>query len=226
MRSIAGGIDGLEAVFDDVSLVADAGLLLAGTVMQRLGLESLIDETVRPAGLGGLGVGPQGVDFGGVDAGGRLLYRRRRPSGGGGVAGGAAVSSDGTLDCGVVCAVVHVRACAPARQGGRAGAGAGVVCWRRAQRRGDDRGFGLHGVRGLRQSQARRPRTATPRCWAITRWWRCDQTPARCCTLGCGRDRRSAATSASLVRPWPGCGAWRRALWSRCAPMRGSSPMT
>ena len=47
MRSIAGGIDGLEAVFDDVSLVADAGLLLAGTVMGRLGLESLIDETVR-----------------------------------------------------------------------------------------------------------------------------------------------------------------------------------
>ena len=47
MRSIAGGIDGLEAVFDDASLVGDAGLLLAGTVMGRLGLESLIDETVR-----------------------------------------------------------------------------------------------------------------------------------------------------------------------------------
>ena len=45
MRSIAGGID--EAVFDDASLVGDAGLLLAGTVMGRLGLESLIDETVR-----------------------------------------------------------------------------------------------------------------------------------------------------------------------------------
>ena len=52
MRSIAGGIDGLEAVFDDGSLVADAGLLLAGTVMGRLGLESLIDEAVRPAGSG------------------------------------------------------------------------------------------------------------------------------------------------------------------------------
>ena len=48
MRSIAGGIDGLEAVFDDASLVADAGLLLAGTVMERLGLEALIDDTVRP----------------------------------------------------------------------------------------------------------------------------------------------------------------------------------
>ena len=48
MRSIPGGIDGIEAVFDDVSLVADAGLLLAGTVMGRLGLEAMIDEAVRP----------------------------------------------------------------------------------------------------------------------------------------------------------------------------------
>ena len=50
MRSVAGGIDGLEAVFDDGPLVADGGLtrlLLAGTVMSRLGLEALIDDTVR-----------------------------------------------------------------------------------------------------------------------------------------------------------------------------------
>ena len=57
MRSIAGGIDGLEAVFDDRSLVADVGLLLAGTVMGRLGLESLIDEAVCPAGSAGSGSG-------------------------------------------------------------------------------------------------------------------------------------------------------------------------
>ena len=37
MSSVAGGIDGLEAVFDDGSLVADAGLLLAGTVMESVG---------------------------------------------------------------------------------------------------------------------------------------------------------------------------------------------
>ena len=52
MSRIAGGIDGLEAVFDDASLVADAGLLLAGTLMQRLGLEALLDATVRPSGAG------------------------------------------------------------------------------------------------------------------------------------------------------------------------------
>ena len=58
MRSIPGGIDGLEAVFDDESLVADGGLLLAGTVMHRLGLEALIDETVRLDGrVAGSGAG-------------------------------------------------------------------------------------------------------------------------------------------------------------------------
>ena len=57
MSSVPGGIDGLEAVFDDGSLVADAGLLLAGTVMSRLGLEALIDDTVRPGGSAGSGSG-------------------------------------------------------------------------------------------------------------------------------------------------------------------------
>ncbi|MDE0605625.1 MAG: IS1380 family transposase [Acidimicrobiaceae bacterium] len=48
MSSITGGVDGLGVRFDDGSLVADAGLVLAGTVMARLGLEALIDEAVRP----------------------------------------------------------------------------------------------------------------------------------------------------------------------------------
>ena len=53
-----GGIpNGLEAVFDDGSLVADAGLLLAGSVMDRLGLEALIDDTVRLGGSAGAGAG-------------------------------------------------------------------------------------------------------------------------------------------------------------------------
>ena len=57
MRSIPGGIDGLEPVFDDGSLVADAGLLLPATVMDRLGLEALIDDTVRLGGSAGAGAG-------------------------------------------------------------------------------------------------------------------------------------------------------------------------
>ena len=57
MSRVAGGIDGLEPVFDDGSLVADAGLLLPATVMHRLGLEALIDDTVRPGGSAGSGPG-------------------------------------------------------------------------------------------------------------------------------------------------------------------------
>ena len=52
MSSISGGIDRVEARFDDVSLVADGGLLLVGTLMSRLGLQALVDEVVRPAGSG------------------------------------------------------------------------------------------------------------------------------------------------------------------------------
>ena len=52
MSSISGGIDGVGARFDEASLVADGGLLLAGTVMDRLGSEALFDEVVRPPGAG------------------------------------------------------------------------------------------------------------------------------------------------------------------------------
>ncbi|WP_420610684.1 hypothetical protein [Candidatus Poriferisodalis sp.] len=52
MSTITQGLDRVEAVFDDGSLVADAGLLLAGTLMDRLGLEGLIDEAVTPPGAG------------------------------------------------------------------------------------------------------------------------------------------------------------------------------
>ena len=52
MISVSGGIDGVGVRFDDGSLVADAGLLLAGTVTQRLGLEAMLDEVVRPPEAG------------------------------------------------------------------------------------------------------------------------------------------------------------------------------
>ena len=50
MNRIPNDIDRLGVVFDDGSLVADAGLLVAGTLMSRLGLEQLLDETVRLGG--------------------------------------------------------------------------------------------------------------------------------------------------------------------------------
>ena len=47
MSGVSQNIDRLGVVFDDESLVADAGLLAAGTLMDRLGLEALVDSTLR-----------------------------------------------------------------------------------------------------------------------------------------------------------------------------------
>ena len=79
MRSVAGGIDGIGAVFDDGSLVADGGLLLTGTVMSRLGLEALIDDTVRPGGSAGAGAGAKMLTLvASVLVGGRCIDDARR----------------------------------------------------------------------------------------------------------------------------------------------------
>ena len=58
MSGVLQNIDRLEVVFDDESLVADAGLLAAGTLVDRLGLEDLVDRTVRLGGrVGGASPG-------------------------------------------------------------------------------------------------------------------------------------------------------------------------
>ena len=44
---VSHGIDRVEVSFDDPNLVANAGLLLTATVADRLGLEALIDATVK-----------------------------------------------------------------------------------------------------------------------------------------------------------------------------------
>ena len=58
MKRVSRGIDRVGVVFDDEGLVADAGLLAAGTLMSRLGLEGLVDERVRLEGrVGGANPG-------------------------------------------------------------------------------------------------------------------------------------------------------------------------
>ncbi len=47
MTRVSHALDRIEATFDDSNLVANAGLLLVGTVSDRLGLEAMIDATVR-----------------------------------------------------------------------------------------------------------------------------------------------------------------------------------
>ena len=50
MTRVSHSIDRVDATFDDPNLVANAGLLAFATMSQQLGLEALIDATVRLRG--------------------------------------------------------------------------------------------------------------------------------------------------------------------------------
>ena len=50
MTRVSHTIDRIDATFDDPNLVANAGLLLVATLSQRLGLEALVNATVRLVG--------------------------------------------------------------------------------------------------------------------------------------------------------------------------------
>lgn len=50
MSSVSRAIDGVVVTFDDDTLVADAGLIVPATLMVRLGLEQLVNQTVRLRG--------------------------------------------------------------------------------------------------------------------------------------------------------------------------------
>ena len=50
MTRVSHTIDRIDATFDDSNLVANAGLLLVATLSQRLGLEALVNATVRLVG--------------------------------------------------------------------------------------------------------------------------------------------------------------------------------
>ena len=47
MKPVSRGLDRVEVTFDDPGLVADAGLVVVATLVARLGLEALVDATVR-----------------------------------------------------------------------------------------------------------------------------------------------------------------------------------
>jgi hypothetical protein len=58
VRGVSRGIDRIEVVFDDPNLVANAGLLVPAALMVQLGLEALVNATVRLVGRVG-GASPQ-----------------------------------------------------------------------------------------------------------------------------------------------------------------------
>jgi hypothetical protein len=50
VSGVSRAIDRIEVTFDDETLVADAGLIVPATLMLRLGLEALVNQTVRLVG--------------------------------------------------------------------------------------------------------------------------------------------------------------------------------
>jgi hypothetical protein len=50
VTSVSRGLDRIEVTFDDPSLVADAGLIVPATLMVRLGLEELVNATLKLVG--------------------------------------------------------------------------------------------------------------------------------------------------------------------------------
>ncbi len=65
-----GTLDQIAVRFDEQRLVSDAGLLLTGSLAERLGVEQLVNDSVwlDPEGAGRGAAGPQGDEPGARDA--------------------------------------------------------------------------------------------------------------------------------------------------------------
>ncbi|MHB1510437.1 MAG: hypothetical protein ACYCST_13825 [Acidimicrobiales bacterium] len=53
MKPVSRGLDRIAVTFDDPNLVANAGLLLVSSLVSRLGLEALVNRSVRLGRAGG-----------------------------------------------------------------------------------------------------------------------------------------------------------------------------
>ena len=131
MGRVSERIDRLEVVFDDESLVADGGLLAAGTLFDRLGLEELWDEMLRLGGrVGGANPGRRVLSLvSSMLVGGTHIDHADRLRAGA-TAGGVAASGDGPFHVGNVSAFVRPRRHRPPGRsvGGDAAAGVGGGC--------------------------------------------------------------------------------------------------
>ena len=101
MDRVSHGIDRVVVSFDDPNLVPNAGLLLIGTLVVRLGLEALIDTTVR-----------LGRRVGGARPGRKVLTLVHAI-----VAGGSHIDHAGMLRSGATQAVLPHRVMAPSTLG-------------------------------------------------------------------------------------------------------------
>lgn len=207
MGSLSGGLDGVGAVFDEGRLVADAGLLLAGSLVGRLGLEAMLDEVVRPSGAG-------------RGSGAKLLTAVSSM-----LAGGSFIDDADRLRSGSGSAVLWFAVAAPSTLGTFSRS----FTWGHVRQL--DRALELALGRALRAGASPPPGgelTVDIDSTVCEVQGRAKQAAAygHTAKCGCGAGRRSGATPGSSPRPSPEPGGWRRAQTSRCARMPGSSPGT
>ena len=137
MTRVSHALDRIDATFDDPNLVANAGLLLVATLSQRLGLEALIDATVRLVGrVGGARPGRKVLTLVHAMCAGGSHIDHADMLRAGATGGGVGASGDGPVDDRDVPAVVHVRSLSASSKPssvtrssgrGRLGAGPGVA---------------------------------------------------------------------------------------------------
>lgn len=119
MRSVSHGIDRVEVTFDEPGLVANAGVLLVATLVKRLGLEAVIDTTVRiPSKLGGFAPGRKVLTLVHAMVAGatHIDHADVLRAGAAGTVLSHRVMAPSTLG---LPAGVHLRSCPPARGGRR-----------------------------------------------------------------------------------------------------------
>ena len=120
MRPVSRGIDRIGVTFDEPNLVANAGLFLVATLVVRLGLERLVNATVRLSGrVGGASPGRKVLTLvhAMVAGGSHIDHADVLRSGATSVGVGA--PGHGTVDARHVPARLHLRPRPPARRRAR-----------------------------------------------------------------------------------------------------------
>ena len=207
MSRVSRAIDRIEVTFDDETLVADAGLIVPATLMLRLGLEALVNSTVRLVGR-----------VGGALPGRKILTLVAAI-----LAGGSHIDHADKLRAGATGEVLPFRVMAPSTLGtflraftfGHVRQLDAVIAEtiRRAWSLGAGPGSKAvtidldSTICEVHGKPSTVPPTATPRCSATTRCWPPGPTPARCSTPGCARDPPSVARSGSPRSSSPGSAA-------------------
>ena len=198
MSGVSRAIDRLDVTFDDESLVANAGLIVPATLMVRLGLESLINASVRLVGR-----------VGGARPGRKVLTLVATI-----MAGGTHIDHAGMLRAGATQRVLPFRVMAPSTLGtflrsftfGHVRQLDKVIgetirrAWA-APDRATNRRRSISTRRSARCTANRNtvPPTATPTRSATTRCLRLAPALAKCSTPGSAKDRRSVARPDSLL---------------------------